>query len=96
MMQKYNFIAMFISSGLESYRITDKTPKPGIGISNNGGIGMAEVRLRIHIINRGGYVRCHFDYKITDIFPLVSCYTRGLTDREDVTLFCLSFCPFFL
>lgn len=55
----YNFIAMLIRARLETNAVTAEPAKTAIGVCNDSGIGMAKVRLGVHIIYRCCNISSH-------------------------------------
>jgi len=54
---RYNLVSMLIRSGKEICFLPHKHMKPVHNIGHNGGVGMADVWLGVHIINRCGYIK---------------------------------------
>ena len=54
-----DLVAMFVGARLKPHRVPAETPEPAVGVGDDRGIGMAEVRLCIHIVNRRGDICCH-------------------------------------
>jgi hypothetical protein len=51
-----NLLAVFVGSGEEPCVDAQGALAPGYGIADDGGVGMAQVRARIHVINGRGEV----------------------------------------
>ena len=54
-----DFIAVLIGSCLEANHGTGQSAKSTVGVGNDCGVGMTEMRLGIHVINRRCYICIH-------------------------------------
>ena len=59
-----NLVAMFIGAGLKAHILLAEPPEAAVSVSQDGCIGVAQVRLGVHIINRGGYIKAHFSFAV--------------------------------
>ena len=50
-----NLFTVLVRAGLETDIITAEPPEAAIGVGDDGGVGMADVRQGIDVVNRGGY-----------------------------------------
>ena len=66
-----DFLAVLVEAGQEKNFLSQAAPRPRDDVGNDLLIGMAEVRLAVDVINRGG-----------DVKPFAHYRTRSLADKR--------------
>ena len=54
-----DLLAVFVRAGLKAHVIAAEPPETAVGVGNDGGVGVADVRRGINVVNRGGDVGGH-------------------------------------